>query len=258
MIKLKVDIRERELIQILKIKLEQNNSIELITENLHLGDIIIEKDENIILVIERKTINDLRSSIKDGRYKEQSYRLNGLDIHNHNIIYLIEGIIPPLLQDKNTIYSALFSLQYKKGFSIWRTNSIDESVYMLLNNINYLIKNNKNIAFYSNNISCVTETDGSVNKQTSPLNYANVIKSVKKQNITIENIGEIMLSQIPGVSVNSAISIIKHFNCLINLIAELQEQGEKCLENVVIINSTGESKRLSKTCISNIIKYLIS
>ena len=31
------------------------------------------------------------SSIKDGRYEEQSYRLNGLSHHNHNIVYLIEG-----------------------------------------------------------------------------------------------------------------------------------------------------------------------
>ena len=42
-----------------------------------------EKEEK--LVIERKSINDLLSSIKDGRYAEQSYRLNGLPNHNHNI-----------------------------------------------------------------------------------------------------------------------------------------------------------------------------
>ena len=43
------------------------------------------------LIIERKSISDLLSSIKDGRYEEQSYRLNGSQTHNHNIIYLIEG-----------------------------------------------------------------------------------------------------------------------------------------------------------------------
>ena len=33
----------------------------------------------------------LNSSIKDGRYVEQSHRLTGYNMHNHNIIYLIEG-----------------------------------------------------------------------------------------------------------------------------------------------------------------------
>ena len=39
----------------------------------------------------KKTVNDLLSSIVDGRYKEQSLRLDNYNLHNHNIIYLIEG-----------------------------------------------------------------------------------------------------------------------------------------------------------------------
>ena len=42
------------------------------------------------MIIERKTLNDLASSIKDGRYKEQGYRLSNCSLHNHNIFYLIE------------------------------------------------------------------------------------------------------------------------------------------------------------------------
>ena len=64
------------------------------------------------------------SSIKDGRYKEQSYRLNACDIHNHNIIYLIEGItsgfgyIPDSRVNINTIYSSMCGLLCYKGFSL--------------------------------------------------------------------------------------------------------------------------------------------
>ena len=47
----------------------------------------------LIILIERKSLNDLESSIKDGRYSEQSIRLNSSEIHNHNIYYLIEGNI---------------------------------------------------------------------------------------------------------------------------------------------------------------------
>ena len=41
-------------------------------------------------LIERKSLNDLESSIKDGRYNEQSLRLDKYDLANHNIYYLIE------------------------------------------------------------------------------------------------------------------------------------------------------------------------
>ena len=66
--------------------------LEIVVESLPLGDVIIcgnNKEEKIL--IERKSLSDLAASIKDGRYEEQSYRLNGSPYHNHNIIYLIEG-----------------------------------------------------------------------------------------------------------------------------------------------------------------------
>ena len=41
------------------------------------------------LIVERKTSNDLASSIRDGRYDEQKFRLRNSGINN--VIYLIEG-----------------------------------------------------------------------------------------------------------------------------------------------------------------------
>ena len=57
-----------------------------------LGDVIICNEEEEKVVIERKSLTDLEASIKDGRYEEQSYRLNGLPHHNHNIIYIIDFV----------------------------------------------------------------------------------------------------------------------------------------------------------------------
>ena len=62
-----------------------------------------------------------------------------------------------------------------------------------------------------------------------------------------------MLGQIPGVSNNSAIAIMAQFKNLVNLIADLQEQGEECLKSVIGANN----KRLNKTCIANVAKYLL-
>ena len=91
---IKIDYREKDLIQKITTILSERalGHITLQSENLPLGDIIICEDngsEKIIL--ERKTLQDLAASIRDGRYKEQSFRLNECNLHNHNIMYLIEG-----------------------------------------------------------------------------------------------------------------------------------------------------------------------
>ena len=73
----------------------QFSSVKLEVGVLSLGDISIGKtgEDGELILIERKSFSDLLASIKDGRYEEQSYRLiNSLNIHKHNIIYIIEGM----------------------------------------------------------------------------------------------------------------------------------------------------------------------
>lgn len=50
---IKVDIRERDLIPLIRDKLGENDKIVLKTESLPLGDIIFMKDEEEIIIIER-------------------------------------------------------------------------------------------------------------------------------------------------------------------------------------------------------------
>ena len=80
----KIDNRERDIIQ----KFDDN----IVKENLDIGDIqIIYKDNNdekLLVIIERKTYDDLSTSIKDGRYKEQKQRIKDSGIKYK--IYLIE------------------------------------------------------------------------------------------------------------------------------------------------------------------------
>ena len=86
---IKVDTREPDLLQQLNhITSSMPNFKNLVIkfETLPIGDIIICDDNEAKpgepvekLIIERKSISDLLSSIKDGRYEEQSYRLNGLN-----------------------------------------------------------------------------------------------------------------------------------------------------------------------------------
>ena len=87
---IKVDTREPDLLQQLNHITSSMSSFKNIVikfETLPIGDIIICDDKEEKLIIERKSVTDLLASIKDGRYEEQSYRLNGINHHNHNLIH---------------------------------------------------------------------------------------------------------------------------------------------------------------------------
>jgi len=271
---IKVDSREHELVP--KIKnlidtLPAFKDIQMEVSSLPLADIVFCKEGKDVWFVERKSIQDLAASIKDGRYEEQSYRLNGLSIHNHNIVYLIEGNIQQQGQnsfkdriDKFTLYSALFSLNYYKGFSVLRTLSIDETALFICNCANKIRKTTDKEAFYRSNyessVVSIGEEEGEKNEEKheepSDKDYVSVVKKVKKDNITPDNIGEIMLSQIPGISSVTAIAIMNHFKTLSNLIQQCKN-NEQCLKEVSYVNEKGQTKKLNKTCIQNLLDFLV-
>jgi crossover junction endonuclease MUS81 len=285
---IKIDSREKDLqnkISFYVSSIPAFRNLKVIVEPLPIGDIIISKNNEDVLIIERKSVNDLLSSIKDGRYEEQSYRLNGLPLHNHNIMYLIEGDFNKMnafrdtKMEKLTLFSAIFSLNYYKGFSAIRTFTMDETALFICNCTTKLMKGettnrkafylNKNVAASTVVTEEKTETDSSGSADSTEefpeqteepkdntKEYISMVKKVKKENITIENIDEIMLCQIPGVSTATAVSIIKKFNSIANLIKSLEE-NEKCLADVTNTNGKGQSRKITKTSITNIMKFLL-
>jgi ERCC4-type nuclease len=119
--------------------------LEIISKQLDLGDLLLcNENDEILLLFERKSIPDLASSIQDGRYKEQSSRLNAFSVHNHNIIYIIEGNIDRTYFKSriknNTLKSAVVSLNLNKGFSTLKTNNIDDSARWILSYCYKVIK----------------------------------------------------------------------------------------------------------------------
>ena len=276
---IKIDTRETEFLKKCQELVTTNlkyKDIQIISETLPLGDIIINDGQNDCIIIERKTLADLASSIQDGRYEEQSYRLNGLQHHNHNIIYLIEGDMYRFNAfkgriDKQTLYSAMFSINYFKGFSLMRSTSLDETAQICCNMVYKLVSNSKlnKFGFYSNNskvetgLKQVVETPEGDNVEQEPTqiqsqsdkDYCNVIKKVKKESITKANIGEIMLCQIPGVSSASALAILQQFKTLPNLIQNIKDDAN-CLNTVSTVDAKGKSRKISKTTIATIVEYL--
>jgi hypothetical protein len=255
--KIKIDHRETDLIYSCKNFLENTliyQGIELDVVNLPIGDVILCDDSGEEkIIVERKSLSDLAASIKDGRYEEQSYRLNGIPHANHNIVYVIEGDINRTQTfkgriDKQVLYSAIFSLNYYKGFSVLRTQSLDETANLMCHMVYKLkkgISENKQ-PYYQD---CV------ILHASEEKDYCNVVKKVKKENITSNNIGEIMLCQIPGVSSTIAMTIMKEFKSLPDLVMKLKENNN-CLKDISYSNAKGQTRKVSKTAIENIKSFL--
>ena len=145
---IEIDVRENKLINLLENKVFEKN-ISLEKKQLVLADIIL-KHNNQTIMIERKSINDLAASISDGRYSEQSFRLDKCQIHNHNIIYLIEGDIRNFKNttriNQKALYSSLLSLNIFKGFSVMRTFDLEETANLIIHFCEKMIKNSSNIS----------------------------------------------------------------------------------------------------------------
>lgn len=219
-------------------------------KNLDIGDIEIRCDGELYLLIERKTLSDLESSIRDGRYNEQSLRLNASTMHNHNIVYIIEGNLTnfkPRNMEKSTFYSCMFSLHFYKGFSVMRTNDVNETTQYILNSAMKISRENKKKGFYLYD---------ELQKPELNTDYEKVIQTKKKSNITNENINIIMLSQIPNISVNLAKEILLEYKSIYNLVDKIRENKE-CINSFTYKNAKGQTKKLNKTCIKNIHELLI-
>jgi len=230
---IKVDCREKKLLKCMEEYEIKDITVE--KKPLELGDIIICDDQNNeCIIIERKTLRDLGSSILDGRYLEQSFRLK--ECSCPNIYYFIEGDIETFKEShgitKKMLRSAIFSLSFYKGFSVLRTNNVKESAEFIFCACKKLMNGEK-----------VTK------------NYADVVKRSKKSNITKDNIGEIMLSQIPKISSATAKVLMNEYKTFPQLIAAISENDET-LKNLKIINKKGKARKVNKTAIQNLIQFL--
>ncbi|KAL8895294.1 MAG: hypothetical protein Q9207_008227, partial [Kuettlingeria erythrocarpa] len=142
------EIRSREDRTYIETELLQKHSIRPQIRSLPLGDffwVAKLKDPSLLsrygeegdlvaldYIIERKRLDDLISSIKDGRFREQKFRLRRSGAKN--VVYLIEEI--GISQETKNKYwaamqTAIASTQVIDGFTVKRTKGLDESIRYL-------------------------------------------------------------------------------------------------------------------------------
>jgi len=231
-----VDTRETELYtELIKLVPETES------KTLELGDISMDEYG---LVFERKTLADLQASIKDGRYREQGYRLLNSSYKPHNIVYIVEGNFSDYKYkfcDKTMLFSAMASI-HAKGFSIMRTANVVETAFYLAN---LLAKRKK--------LPLLEEKEQT--QEITEKNYTKYVNKTKNKNITENNIHEIMLMQIPSISDVTAKHLIQEFKTIGGII-ECIRTNPSLLTDFKYPDKNGKMKKMSKAISENLIRFL--
>jgi len=183
------DTRETKLID--EYKLKYNNTYNV--DALNIGDVHLYKENTLVCIIERKTMDDLSDSIMDKRYHEQKERLKALNDHIV-IIYVIENF-----NKKNTngikyevLLSSMCSTMIKNKYFVFRTKDISETATVI--------------------DLCCKKFDTTTTSENNSTHY--ILQIASKNSCKLkENIWQAMLCCIPGISSNIAKTIaIKYIN----------------------------------------------
>jgi ERCC4-type nuclease len=246
--KIVVDTREHEFIQICREKIQEYPHITLEIAQLDLGDMEIHYKDQKLLVWERKTFQDLLSSIKDGRYAEQSHRL----LHEYRpnqVVYLIEGIFSHLKNDmeKKTALSAMTTLGFFKGVHLWRSVHVQDSVHQILACCDKIYRE------YERGNTFISNKEEK-QEQDPPVSYSHFVKKVKKDNITPENIGEIFLCQLPGINTNTAQALMAKADGDFSQLMDMIKNNPEELHNTFI--GADKPRRIAKSTVAQLKLFL--
>jgi ERCC4-type nuclease len=108
-----IDCRERRLLELLP---------HAQRENLALGDVQVRLGETVF-VFERKTANDLESSIKDGRYREQKARVLAA-VPPARVAYFIEGRVA---RGDKMLEGAITNMQFRDGVHVVLSANVEDT-----------------------------------------------------------------------------------------------------------------------------------
>jgi crossover junction endonuclease MUS81 len=193
-VKLLIDTREQKLAALVDLPFQ--------LAQLELGDIQIKLDDQIFVLFERKTVQDLAASIKDNRYKEQKQRLLSTVQPAVKIIYLIEGnySFTPESQyagmSNKVLSGAIINSVVRDGIYIMQTKSIAESADLITGMFERIKKEPEKYL---------------KGKDSIGYNPTATVSIRKKENIEKRDCLVLQLCCVPGISHKKAEAIIDTF-----------------------------------------------
>jgi ERCC4-type nuclease len=215
-LELVIDNREKSLIRLF----QQHPRDYVHYRNLDYGDCLITWQGQERIIMERKTHEDLASSIKDGRYSEQKTRLfkwraDGADRGRRRLVYIIEGSPPSHPSTTingipyTTLTSSMLSMTFRDNIDVLTTKDVNET-YALLDRLLTKLLKDPDDYFHS-----------PTNVQHDAASYFDSVKLKKNKNITPDNIFILQLAQIPGISSKIAHAIHRQHPTMSHFISEL-------------------------------------
>ena len=226
-----IDNREQSLRELF-----HNDNIDIVEKNLDHGDIIFMYDDTIFAIFERKTLDDLASSIKDKRYSNQKYAM--LQAYDRSILYyIIEGHFE---YNKDTMLTgAIVNTILRDDIRIFKTCSVKDTYYMIRYIYDQLLKDPL--------------------KYCEKDHYNKVIVKKEKQK-TLSDFFTSVLIQVPGVSYKIAEEYVSHFGTFKDFIETmmlkpnpLNDEKLKLLQSIKVNN-----RSVSKNTLNNILHYMFN
>ncbi|KAG7604335.1 ERCC4 domain [Arabidopsis thaliana x Arabidopsis arenosa] len=185
--------------------------IKIEVRRLPVGDCIwlarhkYQQDEYVLdFIVERKNVDDMRSSIMDNRYKDQKLRLQRSGIKK--LIYILEGD-PNQSNTAESIKTACFTTEILEGFDVVRTNGLGET----LRKYGYLTK-----SIYQYYKSLVNDDQSKV-ADSCPSFDDFVQRCQDLGKMTISDVFAIQLMQIPQVTEEIATAVLDKYKTLRSL-----------------------------------------
>lgn len=191
---------------------------------LEVGDVLFKWDQRIVCIVERKTLEDLQSSINDGRYKEQKLRLlQTREETGCTLVYVVEGGKGKgggsFSQLNPGMVGAILNTCFRDKIFILQTDSINDTVSALKGML--LRFSEKPETYFS--------VDGWGTELTKAAHTSALINTKRKGNIDGMTCFLMQLASIPNISMKKATSIADAFGvrCMGAFVAALNCLDEK-------------------------------
>ncbi|KAI9506344.1 hypothetical protein BX070DRAFT_187571 [Coemansia spiralis] len=205
--------------------------------NRHLPDIVLD------YVVERKRMDDLCASIKDGRYREQHSRIHGTGFTN--VFYVVEGTNPEAVSrlGENAVNTALSRIQVHHGFHLKRPPTYEATLRLLRQTTGVLQATLGDVYAIPNQFVGQKEFAQTKKSIRSRFPNSSLAMSFEAYDVVSNKsgtlcVGEIylrMLMTMRGVSADKALTIARRHQTLEQLLKALKAQsGRKELEEIVV------------------------
>ncbi|XP_070570245.1 crossover junction endonuclease MUS81-like [Ptychodera flava] len=166
-------------------------------------------------IVERKRMDDLASSIMDGRFKEQKFRLKNCGLRKP--IYLVEdlGCSQHFSIPETTLQQAIVNTQVTDGFYIKHTHSQKESVGYLTIMTRYLqsvYANKTLVAYTKDHLNSLQSRPVASDHQHMLMTFGEFNElTVKNKAMTVTEMFAKQLMQISGLSAEKAKVILEKY-----------------------------------------------